>query len=217
MGRSVVIRIVAASLLGVAVSSAFIRLNSVNAEDASQSFQIPDGKRVAFCGLFKSGWQPALKKSETRFVSVRSELRLLDKQIKKARDSRTRDKLIKPKTNYTALFSRTRKTCAAGPGETPPTQPTPTPTPTSPPGLGCFRPGGDVTPGCFGIPPHLTGNINRGQSYFQRNCTGCHANRGIRSWSQVLGTFSRIPQMQPYRPADPDLADVVAYLNRFNF
>jgi hypothetical protein len=36
-------------------------------------------------------------------------------------------------------------------------------------------------------------------------------------YDRVATSFDRIPQMQPFKPGAQQLADIVAYLNRFNF
>ena len=188
---------------------------------ATRIAAIEDGARTAYCGWVDERWVPVLKKSSSSGVTIRSQLSKLRNDIRKVTGSKKRS-LQKKQALYSSLEKRTKATCAQLPRPEQELTPTPTPrssaTPRSTPTpLSCFLAGSNTAPGCFGIPPSLTGNIDRGAAYFQRNCTGCHASRPPYNYSRVKGAFSFVPQMAPYLPSDQALADIVAYLNRFNF
>lgn len=191
----------------------------------STVFEIRDGRSRAYCGLVGATYVPVVKVSG-KYRTASSEASAAKKKAQRS-IGRTRDLLRKREKTLRALITRTATACKAGPSTTPgagpapaPTatpgsSPAPTPTPVSLPG--CFAPGNNTRPGCFGIPSGLTGNIDRGQTAFRNQCTGCHTSRPARTYTQLQSSFDRIPQMQPFRPGAQDLADITAYLNRFNF
>lgn len=187
---------------------------------ASQVFEITDRNKVAYCGILSKSWEPVYLATDGTFQGIAGRLRALEKKIPKAKGN-ARKKLEKEKTTLTGIQSRTRKVCARGPAGTPPdpgTTPTPTPTPTPESGgFGCFLSGGNIKPGCFGIPTNITANLNRGETYFLGNCTGCHERRPPRTYQEVKQRFREVSEMQPFEPGEQDLADVIAYLNRGNF
>lgn len=185
-----------------------------HAQVPTSIFEITDKGKTAYCGYVKS-WVPAVKLKDGSFKTISAELRTIATKLRTATGDKKKS-LEKRQTNLKGIQSRTKSTCAKGPTGTPPTQPTATPTPGSPP-VGCFIPGGDIVAGCFGIPTNLTANIIRGEVYFTNNCKGCHASRPARNFTYVKAKFSEVPQMRPFLPVDAVLADIVGYLNRFNF
>jgi hypothetical protein len=212
------------------VASVFVVMVPVAAytETPSSVFEINDSGRAAFCGQIGASWLPALKRRNGTFVSARSELRSLVAKIRREKSRKIIARLESTQRSVRVLQSRTRATCAEGPpqsipdggtGGTLPPTPTPTPTPQGsvPPINPCFLPGGDIKAGCFGIPATLIANINRGETFYGRNCRGCHGVRVAMPYDRVATSFDRIPQMQPFKPGAQQLADIVAYLNRFNF
>lgn len=102
---------------------------------------------------------------------------------------------------------------------TPNRQNTPTPTPTA---AGCTSGCYDSsrnTP-CFNIPAPTKGNETRGAQLWAGNCAGCHAesSRRNRVYGQISLALRSVPEMLPFSNdySTQDIADLVAYLNRFN-
>jgi hypothetical protein len=97
--------------------------------------------------------------------------------------------------------------------------PTPTPTPTSVPQTGNFDLAGNVTPEgklLFGIPSALTANLSVGRAVFTAKCTGCHVERSGRTFLDVRNSIRKPPMLyDEVQIPDADLANLVAYLNRF--
>ncbi|MCO6429256.1 MAG: hypothetical protein J5J00_00210 [Deltaproteobacteria bacterium] len=92
----------------------------------------------------------------------------------------------------------------------------PQPSPTAPPnGQPRCTPEGDTIQ--FGIPPGLIGNIIRGASKFQSNCSGCHPANG----SPPKGQGKDYPSLKAATSSSPmflnldqqTLADLAAFLN----
>jgi hypothetical protein len=83
------------------------------------------------------------------------------------------------------------------------------------PGSAYFDASGNVTElgkGAFGIPAALSANVGRGQVIVQANCS-CHAEKTNRSFSTVKTRTAGTPMF--FQFTDPQIADIVAYLNRF--
>jgi len=103
------------------------------------------------------------------------------------------------------------------PGATPTATPTASPTPT--PQTGNFDSQGNVTPAgkaLFGIPSSLSANITAGKSVQTAKCSGCHAERTSRTFSDIRTNIKRSPMLfDEAQIPDPMLANLVAYLNRF--
>jgi hypothetical protein len=103
---------------------------------------------------------------------------------------------------------------------TPTRTPVPTRTPTSTPTPiqgGCFTANGDTD--CFGIPANLKGNISDGSTYFSaNNCSACHseASRRNKTFQQIKNSFSNSAMSALRKPTDQQVADLTAWLNRFN-
>jgi hypothetical protein len=186
-------------------------------------FIISSQSVVYTCG-FLERWHPGkLNIRSGIFTPTEVTIRDKNKQLKRqsgAKKRKTKQSLALDK-KYLRLGT---PLCQNGPssGMTPtptavPTVPggsTPTPTPT--PSTWCFQSNGDANPGCFGIPAPLVGNKIRGEAYYTTNCTGCHSPVANESYSHVYERLSTVPQMQPFRPDnDQDIADIVAYINRF--
>lgn len=179
--------------------------------------------RSIYCGLVGSSWVPVVKMRGGTYRSLALEIRTVGKKLKIAGTTRQRTSLQNKVKKLRALRKGATPVCAMGPssGDTPFVTPTPSTPAASPtpgtPSVGCFLAGGITAPGCFGIPTQLSGSIDRGQSLYQQQCFGCHKSRPALPFDKLEGAFSRIPQMLPYKPGQQDLADLVAYLNRFNF
>jgi hypothetical protein len=111
----------------------------------------------------------------------------------------------RPSTNPT-LTPTPRPTTG---GTTSPTaKPTPVPTTT-----GNFDANGNTTK--FGIPSGMSGNITAGSSVQASNCNGCHTEKQGRSFGQLKASLS-IGPMSFIKLSDSQIANLTAYLNRFN-
>jgi hypothetical protein len=97
---------------------------------------------------------------------------------------------------------------------TPTRTPTGTPTPQVTP---CFDTLGNTS--CFSIPAGSVGNITRGAQIFAaRSCGACHTevSRRNKTYTQINAAFSNEYMSGLERPSTAALADLTAYLNRFN-
>lgn len=98
---------------------------------------------------------------------------------------------------------------AVTPGQTP----KPTVAPVVPPPTGNFDASGNTTK--FGIPAGMTGNVSAGAAVQSSSCGGCHGEKQSRSFGQIKGSLS-IGAMSFIKLSDPQIANLTAYLNRFN-
>ena len=96
--------------------------------------------------------------------------------------------------------------------------PTPTPIPTATP-TGNFDFQGNVTPTgklLFGIPSALQANITVGKTVFNAKCFGCHVERTGRTFLDIRTNIKQPPMLyDEVQIPDADLANLIAYLNRF--
>jgi len=102
-----------------------------------------------------------------------------------------------------------------GPNPQATTTPTSVPVMPTPCAGGNFNANGDTTQ--FDIPSGITGNVNRGLIVYNQNCSGCHGNtdKGVNLlFTRLKSTLAAAP-MFITNISDPDLSDLVAYLNRF--
>jgi hypothetical protein len=65
----------------------------------------------------------------------------------------------------------------------------------------------------FGIPSALSANSNQGKTLHQANCVGCHGEKTNRSFATIKSRIAAPPMSFTF--ADADVANLVAYLNRF--
>lgn len=104
----------------------------------------------------------------------------------------------------------------------PAASPTATPivAPTATPPTGNFDNRGNVTEKgklAFGIPSHLSGNVTAGKQVVTSFCAGCHQERIGYSYSAIDTAIRRAPMLYDESSISrQQLADLVAYLNRFN-
>ena len=117
----------------------------------------------------------------------------------------------------------------APPGTTPATPATPaatatpTPTPTviatSTPGSSNFDALGNVTEKgkvTFGIPSQLSGNVTTGKNVTRSFCSGCHSEKVNRTYPELDAAIRKSPMLyDESNMTRQELADIVAYLNRF--
>ncbi len=107
-----------------------------------------------------------------------------------------------------------KPTPSASPSVSPSPTTSATPRPSSTPASGNFDANGNTT--AFGIPAGLVGNKNAGSSVWTSKCSGCHSTEERnRTFPQIQGALS-IPVMSGIQITDAQLANLVAYLNRFN-
>lgn len=110
---------------------------------------------------------------------------------------------------------------APGPAPTATAQPTspPAPLPTNTPLSGNFDSRGNVTEkgkSVFGIPSNLSANVSAGKIVSQSFCTGCHGERVGLSYQTIDSAIRRSPMLYDESAISrQQLADLVAYLNRF--
>lgn len=142
--------------------------------------------------------------------------------IKRARSGkRFTDKKISPSIfRYRARLvvgrsrSRWSKVVTVAGGTTPPATPTPEPTPRS----GNFDSAGNVTSQGkteFRIPSNLSANIGRGRDRWFATCRECHS---VEKTGRDFGTLKNVLPRSPMyiNLSDNSIADLTAYLNRFN-
>ena len=191
---------------------------------SDQVFQVDSGSGRFLCGLVASKWVPGSLTKNGDFQSLAQQISLLRAQIKKASGTK-KAKLIKKSNTLRALRETRARACAGGPptgGATPTPEsivtgrPTATATPrtTSTPASGCFDSNGNTS--CFGIPNGVRGNKNSGSVIVISDCNGCHSERQ-RNYQQITSSFTNVATMTRFIDLPvQDVADIVAYLNRFN-
>jgi hypothetical protein len=191
-------------------------------------FVIETDKGTCECALQGTQWRSGVVTGQgDRFLIFVDEVRRLQRSIPKLKGSKKKQ-AQRTRTRYNTLKKRCETICAVGrspsaqPTATPtpaPGQPTPTPTP---PGGGssCYNSNRDTS--CFGIPQGMVGNENAGQTRWSVSpgCVGCHGPGDVarrnRTFLQVQTALQEIPAMQPVECDAQCIADIVAYLNRFN-
>ncbi len=150
------------------------------------------------------------------------------------RDLKKKDPKSKKLPLFRAISSAGRAACTIGIAPTPtpgavapgpiPTataQPTtpPAPLPTNTPPSGNFDARGNVTEkgkAVFGIPSNLSANVSAGKIVGQSLCTGCHGERVGLSYQTIDSAIRRSPMLYDESAISrQQLADLVAYLNRF--
>lgn len=84
-----------------------------------------------------------------------------------------------------------------------------------------FDSNGDVTANgkaLFQIPSNLSANVSRGQIIFQEYCTGCHMEQRNLTFPYYRNAIAGPPMSYNENDLpDQELADLVAWLNRFRF
>jgi len=110
----------------------------------------------------------------------------------------------------------------ATPTPTAQTTPQATPTPITPAPPTCnsnFDSNGNTCPNRFGIPAGLTGNIARGRNIQTLRCNGCHVQRTNYQFGAITDAVNNVGAMNGVLTGyetQQAVADLVAYLNRFN-
>lgn len=200
--------------------------SAVHVSDLESIVEVETNLGTVACAWIDTAWVAgSLGRSGTTFSSLSEQIKKQNQALKKA----TGAKYLKIKKKIAAL----KKLKKAGQAEcnlleeynggeptpTPTVAPSATPTPTPRPS--CYD--SQRRTSCFGIPTGILGRESVGQSLFNSFCSGCHdgsadGGRRNRSYTEYLNSFSEIPEMQPYQSdySSQDIADLTAYLNRFN-
>jgi hypothetical protein len=200
--------------------------------DQFYSVSDPKTKRDIDCSYQNKKVEPGtLKGTPARFRSFKIPIDTLKKKIARSTKKTSLQKQLKIlQIEYTRLLQLCKNNLPAIPTPTPPADsnapsptstPTPTPTPTPSSGgcqTGCYDSSRN-TP-CFNIPSSTKGNETRGLQLWAGNCAGCHSetSRRNRLFGQINLALMTVPQMLPFSDNfnTQDIADLVAYLNRFN-
>jgi hypothetical protein len=204
--------------------------------DQYYSVSDPKTKKTIDCSYKSKKVEPGiLKGTPPRFRSFMVPINNMKKKIERS----TKKLILKKQLKVLQVeYSRLLKLCksnlpadetptpsAPGGSSTPtptatPNRPT-TPTPTPSSGgcqTGCFDSSRN-TP-CFNIPAPTKGNETRGFQLWASNCAGCHSESSKRNrvFGQISSSLRTVPQMLPFSDNfnTQDIADLVAYLNRFN-
>lgn len=185
------------------------RQHRVIALDPFDRFSITVGGKAVECGFIDSEWIAGKALSGDKFRTLEDLIRGKRKKLKKS-PSDKRKKIQKGIRKTKQLLNLAKPVCAIGPGTI---QPTPTPSQPN------FDSNGNVTEAgktLFEIPSNLSGNISRGLELVDGNCRGCHEERIGRTFTNIRSNISKPPMFfDEVRMPDQDLADIVAYLNRF--
>lgn len=194
---------------------------------SDQLFEVESGSGRFVCGLVSNKWIPGSLTKSGDFQSLAEQISVLRTQIKKATGAK-KTKLQKKSNTLRKLRETRARACAGGPpsGNATPTpesivtnRPTPTstarPTMSATPSNRCFDSAGNTT--CFGIPAGMHGNKNSGSVIVSSDCLGCHNERQNRTYQQIVNSINSVSQMSRFVDLpSQDIADIVAYINRFN-
>jgi hypothetical protein len=205
--------LLAAALLSLTVSKGHAQSIQLPPDDL---FQTTTTAGKVYCGRISNRWVPgSLAKDGQTFTRFTDSIKKLKREIKKAKgrtkakkekqlaalgkkQAAGRTKCAKGKVGVTPTPAPTTPGGGGGGSPTPPPTPTRTPTPST--STNCFV--GDNTntsrspSQCFGIPGTVQGNVSRGASlWISRSCQGCHTAKNGKTFSQILGSFSSVPNM----------------------
>jgi hypothetical protein len=156
------------------------------------------------------------------FAKTKSGAKFIDKDLSLG-TFRYRARLIvnRARSKWSRISSASTRSPVTPPKSTPIPTPThsgtnPTPTPTVRPGN--FDNAGNVTAqgkSAFGIPSNLSANRNTGQSKWFASCRQCHS---VEKTNRNFGTIKSALPISPMfiNLPDSDVANLTAFLNRFN-
>lgn len=183
--------------------------------------QVETSLGVMSCGLHAGTWIPGvLAKDGKTFTAFAWQIRKLKRTLSNTTDDVKRRKLTRKIASLTKKRRAGSEPCKTDEAVIPPgdSTPSPTPTPTPSTGAGCYD--ANRNTGCFGIPNGILGNEGRGEALFEGICSGCHTEnqRRNRSYSELSSAFETVLAMRPFTSdlVSQDIADLVAYLNRYN-
>lgn len=160
------------------------------------------------CGFISDKWLPGRMINNLYFLSLPAEIRNITQNWKNASGNR-KNKLNNKRNRLKIKLRQQRNICLT----------LPYPSTEQPDGF--FANNGDVTELGrieFQIPEGIVGNVSRGLSAWNSNCSGCHSEseRRNRSFSQYRILTGLSPMsFDTQSLSNPDLADITAYLNRF--
>ena len=166
------------------------------------------GKNIRFACLGRTAGTTKKVSSYLLFSSYTDQIRKL-----------TRRKDKNKKATLTAIAKLATARCKILSTSTPTPTPTPTAEPTFEPGN--FDSNGNVTEqgkSLFEIPSHLSANISLGRDVYQSYCVGCHIEQVNRTFPYIRTSIANPPMnYNEIDLPDPELANLIAYLNRFRF
>lgn len=202
----------------LAITHAYAAPRKVKAGQLKATSIIYKKKKVAFYCLARTAGTVKKVGSSVYFTTYSEQIRKLTSRRDKAKkESLTAiNKLATAKCKVLALPT---------PTPTPTATPSPTPTATATPqatfAAGNFDGNGNVTAtgkSVFQIPANLSGNISLGRDVYDTYCFGCHVERVNRTFPDLRYNTSRPPMNYDSTDLpDAELANLVAYLNRFRF
>lgn len=186
---------------------------AVMLEDSSM-FETVSGSTAITCGYVSGRWVSGRFYSQTSlFLPHSAQIRNLKRKLNSASGA-SRSKIQTNLTRISALASKGRKVCAAGPGGS-----SPTPAPTPPASFGNFDSAGNVTAAgkvIFGIPANLSANITTGKNTNNLYCVGCHTEKTGLLFANYREKIAEAPMLyDEIQVPDVALANITAYLNRF--
>jgi hypothetical protein len=175
----------------------------------SSNVFVTSGASGAFtCGKPSSKWVAGtlIGSQKDYFISYATEIKNAKADILRASAAKKKKLLAKIKS-LSAKLSPGSTACKNGP----PTTPTPT---------GNFDSFGNVTAAGklrFGIPQYLSASISQGRTVQNLNCNGCHLERVDYTFSTLRQKIAQAPMYyDSSQIPDSDLAQLTAYLNRYN-
>ncbi|MCB0309930.1 MAG: cytochrome c [Bdellovibrionales bacterium] len=196
--------------------------NGSIAVDPDDIFTLTEKGQLVTCALI-SGRYRAVQK-ERKYPGLVTELnykaKLLGQKARKTTDSLKAGKLKKKARDLKKRAKAANRLCVGGPnsgGSNIP--PSPTPRPTTTPSTLCYNSDGSVTSAGkikFKIPLSMDASLDRGNSFYSNNCTGCHVERRGYSYTAVISAIRADPMnFTTSQVSNQDVADIIAFLNRY--
>lgn len=192
----------------------------------------PKTKKIIACKKMNGKWEAGDRVQNGKtFVPYKDVIASLKKELIDPNSTPQRKKRVTK--NLAALVSNLpsqKRLCKLEAAKKPKATPTPegtaSPGPTgaptaTPKPAGCSQPcfNGSRQTSCFGIPSGVSGSETSGQQLFAV-CSGCHSESERRNsgFAKIKSAFTTQPQMIPFGGSydNQDIADLAAYLNRFN-
>lgn len=180
---------------------------------SSQMFQMNQNGRTYTCGMVNSVWHGGMLVSG-RFISFAqliTNTKVKMKTAAPAKKAAMKIKLASYKKSHTVVGAICR--AAANSNNNPPTS-TPRPTPNT---ATNFDSSGNVTAAgktLFAIPSSLSANKDRGKTVWDGECRACHSSEyRNKRYTDLVNLLPGAPMYIHLQSSE--LADLVAYLNRF--
>ncbi len=183
---------------------------------ASQMFQTSQNGHTYTCGMVNSKWNGGILVSG-RFMPFSQLITNTKVKLRTAtgkKKLKLKAKLASYKNSHSTVGSICRAAASGGGGG----GSTPTHTPTPPPSSGSnFDSSGNVTAAgkaLFTIPSSLSANKSRGQTVWSSTCRACHSSEyQNKRYVDLVNVLPAAPMF--VHISNNQLADLVAYLNRF--